>query len=229
MIANIIGLIAGDGNFSYSGRPPRSLVRIDIWGQDKERLAAQIEPVINDIRESVKPSLPTVAFKPEGERLRLRSTWLASWFNKEYGFNKTTKLIIPHRIKHEGLVTEYLSGLFYADGHISKMGIILAQSNVYLLEQVQEELIKFDIPSRIYLKRKAHQRSLPDGRGGMKLYSCKEQYELVVMRNQAKKDFMEQIGFWNHPRNSTSDKMGFSSRLYAHSQGKTWLSHQGMS
>jgi hypothetical protein len=51
-----------------------------------------------------------------------------------------------------------------------------------MLRGVQTLLSSFGIASRIYSRRAAQERSLPDGKGGEKLYPCQESFELVISR-----------------------------------------------
>ena len=87
-------------------------------------------------------------------------------------------------------VVGYLQGLFFADGgpqlsgHKKKatLSYRLNQSNEPFLQAIQQILNNFGIVSRLYLRRKAGYRLLPDGHGGRKRYWCKANYEIVINR-----------------------------------------------
>lgn len=93
-----------------------------------------------------------------------------------------------------------LSALFTADGSVqgtpgrNGVSIRLAQSNEELLQQVQMMLLNFGIASKIYKRRDEHVKPMPDGKGGMKKYRCKAQFELIIYRDNRVR-FMNEIGF----------------------------------
>lgn len=84
----------------------------------------------------------------------------------------------------------YIIGLFYGDGSLNVAGhelketvsLRLAQSHLPLLEDVQRLLTSFGIVCRLYLRRVAGVRMMPDGHGGSAEYQHKDQYELVINR-----------------------------------------------
>jgi ribonucleoside-diphosphate reductase alpha chain len=93
-----------------------------------------------------------------------------------------------------------LSALFTADGSVqgtsgkNGISIRLAQSNEELLRQVQMMLLNFGIASKIYKRRDEHVKPMPDGKGGMKKYRCKTQFELIISRDNLGR-FGDEIGF----------------------------------
>ncbi len=97
-------------------------------------------------------------------------------------------------------VVGFLQGLFSADGTVlvnedkQDCTVRLASSSRQLLEDVQLLLLNFGIVSRIYTRRAAPERPLPDGHGGLKMYNVAEPYELVI--GKANRDrFAHLIGF----------------------------------
>ncbi|PIU20282.1 MAG: hypothetical protein COT18_03100, partial [Elusimicrobia bacterium CG08_land_8_20_14_0_20_59_10] len=97
-------------------------------------------------------------------------------------------------------VLGFLSALFTADGtvNISRRvhysSIRLANSSKKLLQDTQLLLLNEGIVSQLYLRRKAGKRLMPDSGRNPKLYSCGDQYELVITRrNRAR--FLKEIGF----------------------------------
>jgi ribonucleoside-diphosphate reductase alpha chain len=97
---------------------------------------------------------------------------------------------------HRGL----LRGLFDSDGsvqgtQIKGVSVRLSQSNGSLLEAVQRMLLRLGIASTIYRDRRlAGRRQLPDGKGGLRLYDCAAQHELVIAGDNVGR-FAEQVGF----------------------------------
>ncbi len=97
-------------------------------------------------------------------------------------------------------VIGFLQGLFGADGSVQislakkDATVRLASSSRGLLEDVQLLLLNFGIVARILSRRKAGFSLLPDGHGGMRSYRVKEQYELIIGRENRNR-FAEKIGF----------------------------------
>ena len=97
-------------------------------------------------------------------------------------------------------VVGFLQGLFSADGTVQLKGhnhdctVRLASSSRGLLEDVQVLLSNFGIVGRIYTRRQAGTKAMPDQKGGLKDYAFKTQYELIIGR--ANRDrFASLIGF----------------------------------
>ena len=94
----------------------------------------------------------------------------------------------------------FLRGLFDADGSVQGdqykgVSVRLAQSNLRSLQAVQRMLLRLGIVSSLYLNRRlAGERDLPDGRGGMSSYACKDQHELTIARDNLAL-FEQCIGF----------------------------------
>jgi len=94
----------------------------------------------------------------------------------------------------------FLRGLFDCDGSVqgtqSKgISIRLAQSDLPMLEAAQRMLLRLGIVTHIYANRRAAgHRPMPDGKGGMKDYSCRAQHDLVVGGENVGR-FAELIGF----------------------------------
>jgi ribonucleoside-diphosphate reductase alpha chain len=98
-------------------------------------------------------------------------------------------------------VVGFLQGLFSADGTVNVAGrnwnacsVRLASSTPELLQEVQILLQNLGISSKIRLRRKAGRRLMPDGRGGMKEYAHKAQYELILDKINRDR-FLLRVGF----------------------------------
>jgi ribonucleoside-diphosphate reductase alpha chain len=127
--------------------------------------------------------------------------WLASLAdNENFGMLKQR---VPESVWQGSreFVRGYLQGLFYGDGslnvggHDTKETVSwrLAQSNKPLLEDVQRLLTQFAVVSRLYSRREAGAKMMPDGRGGLAEYQLKEQFELIINRPNTI-SFMNRIG-----------------------------------
>ncbi|MFW6192337.1 MAG: LAGLIDADG family homing endonuclease, partial [Gemmatimonadota bacterium] len=99
-------------------------------------------------------------------------------------------------------VAGFLQALFTADGTVCISGhekwpscsVRLASSTRELLREVQTLLANFGIVSRLYLRREAGEKPMPDGHGGEKVYAYRAQYELIL--DKANRDrFAREIGF----------------------------------
>jgi len=93
----------------------------------------------------------------------------------------------------------FLRGFFDADGSVqgsqSKgVSVRLAQSDLPRLEAVQRMLLRLGVASTIYQRRKAGYSRLPDGKGDMKDYVTKVQYELVISGENLLQ-FRDKVGF----------------------------------
>ena len=94
----------------------------------------------------------------------------------------------------------FLRGFFDTDGGVQGnqakgVSVRLAQSNLARLEAVQRMLGRLGIISTIYSnRREAGHSSLPDGKGGRRLYPTLAQHELVIAGDNLFA-FKERIGF----------------------------------
>jgi ribonucleotide reductase alpha subunit len=122
----------------------------------------------------------------------------------------------------------FLRGMFDTDGHIeawepSTRGkgttVRLSQSDYPALVTVQRMLLRVGIKSRIYKARPGGERLLPDGRGGEKLYYCKQEWRLVVSADDVPV-FAQQIGFSHQKKQEKLEKAiagrvrGFYAKLF---------------
>ncbi|MGH7527317.1 MAG: ribonucleotide reductase N-terminal alpha domain-containing protein, partial [Gemmatimonadales bacterium] len=97
-------------------------------------------------------------------------------------------------------VIGFLQAMFTADGtvnisaHRKTCSVRLAGSHKPLLEEVQLLLLNLGIVSKLYPRRPAQEKSLPDGRQGLKRYDCAAQYELILDK-QNRDRFARIVGF----------------------------------
>jgi ribonucleoside-diphosphate reductase alpha chain len=94
----------------------------------------------------------------------------------------------------------FLRGLFDTDGSVQGsqekgISVRMAQSDSVSLKRVQAMLLRLGIVSVLYENRRPEgEASLPDGKGGMRLYRIRAQHELIISRDNLIR-FEEQIGF----------------------------------
>jgi ribonucleoside-diphosphate reductase alpha chain len=100
----------------------------------------------------------------------------------------------------EAMQRGFLQALFTADASVQinpvkGTSVRLAANSRELLEGVQQLLLNFGIASRVYLNRRlAHERTLPDGKGGVKNYWCEAQHELMISKANLH-EFATSVGF----------------------------------
>jgi ribonucleoside-diphosphate reductase alpha chain len=70
----------------------------------------------------------------------------------------------------------------------------LASSEESLLKDVQMLLANFGVLARIHRRRNAGKRSLPDGHGATREYTCQADFELII-DGESRERFMQEIGF----------------------------------
>ncbi|MGQ0658702.1 MAG: LAGLIDADG family homing endonuclease [Chromatiales bacterium] len=94
----------------------------------------------------------------------------------------------------------FLRGLFDTDGSVQGIqskgvSVRLAQSDFTRLQAVQRMLLRLGIASTIYRNRRQEgTATLPDGKGGVAIYSTRAQHELVIS-GESLFCFHERVGF----------------------------------
>jgi ribonucleoside-diphosphate reductase alpha chain len=128
---------------------------------------------------------------------------------EEHGLRPGRKLRVPESVLtgSEDMQRGFLTALFTADGHVSGSlekgaSVRLTSISRSLLRDVQRLLLNFGVPSRIDEGRRPQgRRELPDGRGGMAMYDCKEYHDLAVSRGSLAL-FAAEIGFLSEAKQS---------------------------
>jgi ribonucleoside-diphosphate reductase alpha chain len=205
----LIGLITGDGHFTQT-KKNRPIAYVNLWNDD-QALAPAVAVYINSLIASVsttprKYKVRPIAI-PERNHVFIGSVLLAHYL-EHYGFTEHTKFKVPEVIWRgtEECVKGYMRALFNADGTVNISGkgqscaIRLASGYVTLLRDVQILLANFGIFSRIRKRRDESERLLPDGKGGIKPYYCKSDYELII-NGESRELFMQEIGFLSEVKN----------------------------
>ena len=198
----LLGLLIGDGTLKQED------AILSVWrsaqavnGSDRQGVDGMMEAAA----EAAK-SLPhradfrgwmAVAGRQEW-RLKLRAV---RGLAEQYGMAPGNKTITPVMERassdfYRGL----LRGLFDTDGsvqgnHGKGISIRLAQSDEPVLQTAQRMLLRLGIASSLYTNRRpAMTRPMPDGHGGVKLYECAAQHELVISGANLEK-FRDGVGF----------------------------------
>lgn len=150
-------------------------------------------------------------------KLSVSSARLAKYFEQKFQISVVSlKEKLPEAIwmGSKDMVKGYLAGIFQADGSVQlkdrgtkgSLSVRLSQSNRQLLGEIQILLGNFGIVSSIQERRPAQYRDLPDGKGGLKQYWCKTQYELIINRPNAIV-FEKLIGFAGNKQQQLSEAL----------------------
>ena len=94
----------------------------------------------------------------------------------------------------------FLRGFFDADGSVQGTtqkgrSIRLSQVDRMKLEWVQQMLLRLGIVSRIYFRKEAGEKLMPDGTGSLRSYPVRELWELVISNDNIE-HFSSTIGFY---------------------------------
>ena len=204
----ILGLITGDGTFDQDS------AYIDIWEPDFDQ-CDYIKDVVNKEIKNIETKHKLRSDYGEIDWYNQTST--ENCKKKRMGSVRLYKLLQsmgindPKECKKavaecvykgsENFVKGFLSGLFFADGSVqmsghkkkSTLSYRLTQANESYLKDIQIILSNFGIISRLYKRREAGKRLMPDGKGGRKSYNCKAVFELILSRPNCI-TFDEEIG-----------------------------------
>jgi len=100
----------------------------------------------------------------------------------------------------------YLQGFFDTDGSAQGStqkgrSVRLSQSDQKKLIEAQVMLMRFGIASNLYFRRAAGTKQMPDGKGGLRPYDHKSQWELVIAKDNIE-HFETRIGFSKPTKNN---------------------------
>ncbi|TSA23121.1 MAG: ribonucleoside reductase, partial [Betaproteobacteria bacterium] len=205
-LGTLLGHITGDGHFTNRGKGQES-VSISLWGPDRvlaETLTAHANALIAPL--SARRVAPVAVAKRN--LVFIRSVLLARAL-AVYGYTRDTKLRVPEVVWHgnEACVQGYLRALFQTDGTVNisessqSCSIRLASSHEPLLKDIQVLLANFGVFCRLYLRRAAGEKPMPDGHGGQRQYAHTAQYELII-DGESREHFMREIGFMQGDKNA---------------------------
>ena len=206
----LIGLITGDGHFTNRGHGDQAAV-LNFWGEDRVLapvIASYVNAMIAGLAHTPREYEVAPVAVPTRNHVFVRSVLLARLL-EHYGFTAKTKHHVPEVIWRgtENCVKSYLRGLFQTDGTVNislssqSCSIRLASSHETLLRDVQVLLANFGVFCRIHRRREAGLRTLPDGRGGNRLYECQVDFELII-DGESRERFMQEIGFLGEAKNA---------------------------
>lgn len=190
----VMGWMQGDG--WWSGKDEAVL---RFYGNDKVQCQAEVLAAA----QCLLPSGYTMEAYSVGKVDATEASSLAlARVLAEYGFTAETKGAVPEMVWRGSreTVVGYLRGFFAADGQVNVSGhsltcsVRLSQSNPTLLKEVQQLIQNFGITSRLYKRREAQFKRMPDGKGGSKDYWCQAQFDLCLAKiNLAR--FVAAVGF----------------------------------
>lgn len=187
----VMGVLVGDGWFTENSHSPLGIC----FSEDE---------VQKEVYSILSEWFGAGHLHSRGEVVQLTYGRLPYLFFKSLGVStaKSSEKCVPSTIwsAPREVVIGFLQGLFSADGSVQVNSkkqdctVRLASSSLKLLQEVQILLINLGIFSSIHQRRKAGKRLMPDGRGDYAEYSLRDQYELIIGK-QNRDRFAQKIGF----------------------------------
>lgn len=180
--AYLIGLLIGDGTYRKRSVPLLTTVDPDTW---------------NYVENNTSGKLKRIDFTQTGKEVRYYGFNGYQSVLREYGiFGQTRKSKrLPNNI-HEWdkeSCAKLIAGLIDTDGYVmdsdsKHCGIFFTQSNLELVKQIKELLLKFGIHSTIITQPEGYS-AFGDG----KQYFCKEMYVLCIKTKESVINFYNNI------------------------------------
>ena len=206
----VLGWLAGDGHFTGDKAV------LNFYGQDRElsgEFAKCVSSLVEDLGERTWRKYTITSCPIEERDCETITSTRLKMLCDSYGINKDTKHCVPDVVYRgtEDMQSAYLSALFGADGTVGKSGktrgtsVRLASSYPDFCEGVQRLLLNFGIASKIYKRREAQYRMMPDGKGGQKEYWTKANYEVCITKDNIVR-FKNEIGFYHVEKNQTLEE-----------------------
>jgi intein/homing endonuclease len=190
----VLGLYVSDGTSTHSKKE----AYVDLWPAD-----FGVKDVIRDAVNHVVATIPSKYdrdyglnnwYSKDDSKLRIGSQKLYSWL-ASVADNEQVQMLkerVPETLWRGSreFIRGYLHGMFLGDGtlnvggHEKKQTVSWRLGSVKpdLLRDVQMLLAQFGVVCRIYHRKEAQERLLPDGKGGEAFYPCQAFYELTVSR-----------------------------------------------
>ena len=198
------------GLYQSDGMQHKDIIMIDIWENDfdlEEEIQTKFEKIwhkykCNDLYISNRNFQPPkfvecCVSSSIVRKRRLASKCLKYALSFEKGY-------IPQWIwtGDEETQWQYIRGLYYADGTCNVTNgkgnpfyLSITNTNKSFLEDLQILLANLGITCALSLSREEGERLLPDGKGGRKLYNCKDAYRLVTGNKNDGLAFNKNTGF----------------------------------
>ncbi len=207
----ILGWLVGDGTLK------KDRATLYFYQNEKKELSYSFALMVEKTVEGeqiVARSYPISPLFIEKENKAIIESVRLWRIAQRYGLTPKNKLDVPRSIFQgsKELQKGFLKALFSADGMVTgslKKGVSvrLTSISLSLLQKVQLLLLNFSIFSKIYKnRRKEGKRSLPDGKGGQKLYHCQAYHELVISKESLLR-FKEEIGFLQKYKQERLEKL----------------------
>ena len=196
----LVGEVLGDGGH---GEPGSYHSYARFWGPNAKEMADRAYGIVESLPLNyVQPSLSKApvnnSINKTWQVMSKRLTDLCGRF-----LVPGSKSILPELERQSSdFVAGFLRGWFDADGSVQGTiekgcSVRLTSADHANLIIAQRMLARLGIGSTIYSGRHAAgQRQMPDGKGGLALYECRETHELVVARSSITR-FHFRIGFYD--------------------------------
>lgn len=189
----LLGNLYGDGNIEANQK-----ANLDYWGIGQAFMMEQARELIHAEVGGRSDLAGHVAKTGYG---RVQSVQLGR-LALTYGMTSRHKFPDTERLEHSSseFYEGFLRGWFDADGSVqgntSKGVSVRLSSSVYDSLQVAQRMLgRLGVISTLYENRRGEQDKLmPDGRGGVKMYHCKSQHELIISKSNIR-TFSERVGF----------------------------------
>jgi len=189
----LIGLLIGDGTIK------KDKVVLSSWGESAGN--KNVRRLVDKYTKDMPHRIDFKGWQNLSERGEYRlSTGYLKKLVKQLGLDNKKKITSEIEKASSNFYKGFLRGFFDADGsvqgtHVNGISIRLAQSNIQRLKAVQRMLLRLGIFSQLHTNRRnAGSKSLPNGKGGYKLYNTKAQHELIVSRENIA-TFYKVVGF----------------------------------
>ncbi len=189
----LVGWLIGDGTYQKDGE-----VRLDFYGTKSNLLSQAIEKIAR-----LEGKEPKVYSSNQTDRMSVHSKALAKvaeGYAIQRGSKHATQLI---ELASSSFQKGFVQGYFDADGTVS-LGVeagngkcvTLTSISLQNLKTVQRILLRFGIRSRIWKEKyNGTKKSMPDGKGGMKLYQTQKASRLDISGRRDLQRFYDLIGF----------------------------------
>lgn len=185
----LIGQIVGDGGHN----PEKYNTYVRFWG---EHAFSMYQAALGRVKSLMPYHNAVVAEKHD--TMTLSSVELTKIADR-YLYPQSKRFKDAAMMSDSDFVAGVLSGWFDTDGSVqgnSQKGysIRLTSVDIQRLSDAQLMLLRLGVPSKIYFRKDAGSRLMPDGRGGKKEYHCQALYELIISKSAILR-FSESIGF----------------------------------
>jgi len=203
-MGRVLGWLVGDGHITNRGKGQAAVI-LSFWGEDRalaESFREYITRAVGALEPRTGRTYDIGIVDVDGrDESRIRSIRLMRLIDPELIHNK---LQVPPSVLRgsRSMQKGFLQAIFSADGtvnisghaHAPTISIRLASSTRDLLTQIQQLLLNFGIACRLYKRRDAGSKALPDGKGGAMSYATAAQYELILGKENFVA-FVREIGF----------------------------------